>query len=154
MKPLVLPDDLTGALVAAVDDSEPARESLRYAASMAAEARKPLHVVSVWNFVIGAAPDKHPDESPSEAAWQQEAERRLRALLAEELGDRKDVDVRPLALHGNPTPALLEISKVAGHVVVGSRGRGGFAGLLLGSTSEQLIRHACCPVTVVRQGCS
>ena len=154
MTPPVLPQELTGALVAAVDDSPPAREALRYAATMAAEAGKPLHVVLVWNFVIGAAPDKSQDESPSEAAWQQESERRLAALVAEEVGDRSDVEVRPVALHGNPTPTLLAVSKVAGHLVVGSRGRGGFAGLLLGSTSEQLIRHAECPVTVVRQGCT
>lgn len=154
MKPPVLPEDLTGALVAAVDDSPPAREALRYAATMAADARRPLHVVSVWNFVIGSAPDSHPDEPPTEAAWQAEAERRLAALLAEELGDSADLDVRPLAVHGNPTPTLVAVSEVAGHLVVGSRGRGGFTGLLLGSTSEQLIRHACCPVTVVRQGCT
>ena len=154
MKPPVLPDDLTGALVAAVDDSPPAREALRYAATMAADMGKPLHVVSVWNFVIGSAPDTSPDEPPTEAAWQAEAERLLTALVTEELGDRTDVDVRPLALHGNPTPALIAVSEVAGHLVVGSRGRGGFTGLLLGSTSEQLMRHACCPVTVVRQGCT
>lgn len=154
MKPPVLPDDLTGALVAAVDDSPPAREALRYAASMAADARRPLHVVSVWNFVIAPAPETHRDEPPTEAAWQAEAERRLAALVAEELGGRADLDVRPVALHGNPTPTLMAVSEVAGHLVVGSRGRGGFTGLLLGSTSEQLIRHACCPVTVVRQGCT
>lgn len=154
MKPPALPQELTGALVAAVDDSGPSREALRYAASMAADARRPLHVVAVWNFVIGAPPAKHPDEPPTEQAWQQEAERRLGILLGEELGSRQDVDVRPLALHGNPIPTLLEVSKVAGHLVVGSRGRGGFTGLLLGSTSDQLVHHACCPVTVVRQGCS
>lgn len=154
MTPPVLPAELTGALVVAVDDSPPAREALRYAAAMAAEAAKPLHVVTVWNFVTGTAPAQHPDEPPTEVAWQQEAERRLAALLAEELGDRKDLQVRPTALHGNPVPTLLAVSKSAGHLVVGSRGRGGFAGLLLGSTSEQLVRHACCPITVVRQGCT
>ena len=149
-----LPEEMRGALVAAVDDSAPAREALRYAATLAADARRPLHVVSVWNFVIGAKPDKHPDEPPTEQAWQQEAERRLAVLLAEELGTRQDVEVRAHAVHGNPIPTLLEVSKAAGHLVVGSRGRGGFAGLLLGSTSEQLVRHGCCPITVVRQGCT
>lgn len=147
-----LPAELTGALVAAVDDSLPAREALRYAATMAAEAGKPLHVMAVWNFIIGAAPEQHPDLPPTEQAWQQEAEKRLAALLAEELGDRTDVEVRTTVLHGNTVPVLLDVTRVAGHLVVGSRGRGGFAGLLLGSTSEQLVRHAACPVTVVRQG--
>ena len=154
MKTTELPEELTGALVAAVDDSAPAREALRYAATMAAEARKPLVVLSVWNFVIAPSPEQHGDNPPTEQAWQQESERRLAALLAEELGDRKDVEVRAVVLHGNPVPTLLEVSRRAGHLVVGSRGRGGFAGLLLGSTSEQLVRHASCPVTIVRHGCT
>lgn len=154
MTPPVLPAELRGALVAAVDDSAPAREALRYAASLAAEAHKALHVVTAWNFVTGAAPPQDADTGPTEQAWQAEAERRLAALLEQELAGRTDVQLQPLAVHGNTVPTLLEVSKLAGHLVVGSRGRGGFAGLLLGSTSEQLVRHACCPVTVVRQGCT
>lgn len=155
MGPLVLPDDLKGALVAAVDDSEPAREALRYAADLAEGLGRPLHVVSIWNFVIGHAPDHPaPTAPPSEAAWQQEAERRLAVLLAEELGDRPRLQLRPVVLHGNTVPTLLAVSEQAGHLVVGSRGRGGFTGLLLGSTSEQLVHHAGCPVTVVRHGCT
>lgn len=154
MTPPVLPSELTGALVAAVDDSPPAREALRFAASLAADAGSVLQVVTVWNFVIGAAPEQHQDTSPTEQAWQQEAERRLAGLLGEELADRSGLEVRATALHGNPIPTLLEVSKVARQLVVGSRGRGGFAGLLLGSTSEQLVRHGYCPITVVRQGCT
>lgn len=154
MKPPALPEDLRGALVVAVEDSPPAREALRYAASMAEQAGRPLWVVTVWNFVIGPAPEQSPDSSPSEASWQAEAERRLAALVAEELGDAPAAELRPLALHGNTTPTLLELTRAAGHLVVGSRGRGGFSGLLLGSTSEQLVRHADCPVTVVRHGCT
>lgn len=59
------PEDLRGALVVAVDDSPAAREALRYAASMAAEAGRTLHVVSVWNFVMGPAPVPHRDTPPS-----------------------------------------------------------------------------------------
>lgn len=144
-----LPDTLRGAFVAAVDDSPPAREALRYAATLAAG--KPLHVLTVWNFVTGQAPEDR-DSSPSKEAWQQEAQTRLEALVAEELGDTAGVTV--LAVHGNTVPVLLEVSAVAEHLVVGSRGRGGFRGLLLGSTSEQLLRHAQSPVTVVREGCT
>jgi nucleotide-binding universal stress UspA family protein len=149
-----LPSVLQGALVAAVDDSPPAREALRYAARLAAEAGKPLHVLTVWNFVSGAPPAQDQDTPPTAEAWQAEAQRRLEALLAEELPDRRDVLGEVVVLHGNTVPVLLEVTKMVDHLVVGSRGRGGFRGLLLGSTSEQLVRHAECPVTVVRHGCT
>jgi nucleotide-binding universal stress UspA family protein len=150
-----IPDELDGALVAAVDDSPPSREALRCAATFAVESRRPLHVVTVWNFVMGPVPaDRDHDFPPSEAQWQAEAERRLVALVTEELGGRDGLDVRAWALHGNTIPTLLEVTRRARHLVVGTRGRGGFTGLLLGSTTDQLLHHACCPVTVVRHGCS
>ena len=150
-----LPEELDGTLVAAVDDSAASREALRYAAVLAVESRRPLHVVTIWNFVMGPAPaERDRDVPPCEARWQAEAERRLAAVLAEELGGQEGLDVRGWALHGNTVPTLLEVTRRARHLVVGSRGRGGFAGLLLGSTTDQLLHHACCPVTVVRQGCT
>ena len=142
-----LPDDLRGALVVAVDDSPSARAALRWAAGLATGLSRPLHVVSIWNFVTGVAPaDRDPDRAPSIERWQAEAEQRLDSLLQQEA---PQADIRALCLHGNTTPALLALSELADHLVVGRRGRGGFAGLLLGSTSEQLVRHAHCPVTVV-----
>ena len=142
-------DELQGVLVVAVDDSEPAREALRYALDLAARLGEPLGVVSVWNFVNSPRPPGWGDEPPLEAAWQADAERRLAALLSEHTVD--GVDVRPVVLHGNTTPVLLAVSRVAAQLVVGSRGRGGFAGLVLGSTCDQLVHHASCPITVVRR---
>lgn len=61
-----------------------------------------------------------------------------------------EVSVRTLLEHDKPRHALMRLSQVAQLVVVGSRGHGGFTGLLLGSTSQALIHHAGCPVVVVR----
>ena len=147
-----LSEDLRGALVVAVDDSAAAREALRYAAAMAKDTGRPLQVVTVWNFVRGPAPADHPDGTPSEAKWQAEAERRLQELVTEELGETPGFEVQSRALHGNTVPVLLSVTELVQHLVVGSRGRGGFTGLLLGSTTEQLMHYAHSPVTVVRQG--
>lgn len=148
-----LPQDLRDALVVAVDDSPAAREALRWAARLAAGLGRPLHVLAVWNFITGTAPaDQSPDEPPTIGRWQAEAERGLAALVRAELGGAGDV--RQVVVHGNTVPTLLAVSELAGHLVMGTRGRGGFKGLLLGSTSEQLVRHASCPVTVVGHGCT
>ena len=75
------------------------------------------------------------------------------ALLAERLAGWQekypDVVVRRTVELASPAAALTELSKSAQLVVVGSRGRGGFTGLLLGSTSNALVQHAQCPVMVV-----
>lgn len=60
-----------------------------------------------------------------------------------------DVTVRPVVERDKPRRKLLALSGDAQLVVVGSRGRGGFTGLLLGSTSQALIHHADCPVMIV-----
>lgn len=77
-----------------------------------------------------------------------------RALVSEELAgwseDYPDVEVRAEVRKGDATAELLEHSAEASVVVVGSRGRGGFSGALLGSTSQALIAHADAPVVVVR----
>jgi len=54
------------------------------------------------------------------------------------------------ALEGSPADLLVERSAQAALLVVGTRGRGGFTGLLLGSVSQQCVTHARCPVVVVR----
>lgn len=147
-----LPKDLQGALVVALDDSDSAREALRFAADLAEGLGQPLHVLSVWNLVNASAPEGLAGTGSSEQEWQQAADARLADVVAQELGDRTSLQLDLLALHGNTTATLMAVSAVARHLIVGSRGRGGFTGLLLGSTSAQLVQHARCPVTVVRHG--
>ena len=80
-----------------------------------------------------------PTVGTAPAAWYD------RALL-----EHPDVVVKRHALDGGGAELLTEFSVATDLIVVGSRGRGGFAGLLLGSTSQHLLHHAPCPVAIVR----
>jgi len=63
-----------------------------------------------------------------------------------------DVSVRTVAVDGHTADVLIGLSSSSQLVVVGTRGHGGFAGLLLGSVGLQLLHHADCPVLVARAG--
>ena len=78
------------------------------------------------------------------------AERLLAQALAGRADRYPDVTVRHEVLSGETCEVLIETSRTAQLMVLGARGRGGFAGLLLGSVSQALLHHAHCPVTVVR----
>ncbi|MDO5700420.1 MAG: universal stress protein [Bowdeniella nasicola] len=73
----------------------------------------------------------------------------LDAAIASATEEFPNVKVRRHALDGNAAALLAEFSTAVDLVVVGTRGRGGFAGLMLGSTSQALLQHSACPVMVV-----
>ncbi len=78
----------------------------------------------------------------------------VRASLRDAVADAVvgyDIDVRCHAIEGNSAALLTEFSTAVDLLVVGTRGRGGFAGLLLGSTSQSVIQHSACPTVVVPQ---
>jgi nucleotide-binding universal stress UspA family protein len=70
--------------------------------------------------------------------------------LSEAGAAAEPVEIERSVVEGPPTAALLGAVTEDDLLVVGSRGRGGFAGLLLGSVSEQVAQHAPCPVVIVR----
>ncbi|WP_191296247.1 universal stress protein [Lentzea cavernae] len=86
---------------------------------------------------------------PLVAAMAHAGEGSLKTRMSGWLEKYPDVAVEQV-VGERPIPLLLELGQRAGLLVVGSRGRGGFAGMLLGSTSQALIYHAPCPVAVVR----
>ena len=138
---------ITGPVVVGVDGSPTSNAALDFAFEEAAARGAPLVAVHAWS-------DPRPtlaDVASSDYTRLEESER---ALLAEQLTpwrhQHPDVEVVSVVAHGKPTPALLEQGRQAQLLVVGSRGRGGFTGMLLGSTSHSLITHALCPVVVVR----
>jgi nucleotide-binding universal stress UspA family protein len=70
--------------------------------------------------------------------------------VSEVAGPDPEVEVETVAVHGSAAHSLVEAAANADLLVVGSRGHGGFAGLLLGSVSQQCAHHAPCPVVIVR----
>jgi len=77
----------------------------------------------------------------------------LDVVVDRALADHPGTEVRRRVLDGTGAELLTEFSAATDLVVVGSRGRGGFAGLLLGSTSQAVLHHARCPVMVVTNRC-
>ena len=81
---------------------------------------------------------------------EQAATERLDRVVDSIVGTDPGVKVERRVLEGGAAGVLVDIAAGADLLVVGSRGRGGFAGLLLGSVAQQCVHHATCPVVVVR----
>ncbi|HEY3467530.1 MAG TPA: universal stress protein, partial [Amycolatopsis sp.] len=87
---------------------------------------------------------------PQPESLERDEDRLLSQRLAGWQEKYPEVEIRRVLVRERPRHALLDVSEEAQLVVVGSRGRGGFTGMLLGSTSQALVQHAQCPVLVVR----
>jgi nucleotide-binding universal stress UspA family protein len=140
-----------GGVVVGHDGSGCAQEALTWAAELADRARWPLHVVRAWRIATAPQPPSWepgyvPPITDYEAAVQADLESDVAAVLGAERARAAICHV----VHAPPVKALIEAAEGADVLVVGARGRGGFAGLLLGSVSDQVTHHAPCPVTVVR----
>jgi nucleotide-binding universal stress UspA family protein len=145
------PPPSVGRVVVGVDGSEGAQGALRWAIGEAGAHGATLEVLHVWRPVLGVGEPF--DSFPTEAAGVEAGQRRARHLVdvAVDWEDTSGLAARPTVtvVLGSPSAVLLAVAERADLVVVGSRGRGGFAGLGLGSVGHQVARHAPCPVVVV-----
>jgi nucleotide-binding universal stress UspA family protein len=136
-----------GPIVVGLDGSPQSEAALAFAVEAAVARRVPLRAVRAWldpavPYVVTGPAD-----------WDEEV-RRQQGLLSEQLVEWRekypDLRVEPVLMQDRPAHALAQSTGGAQLVVVGSRGRGGLTGMLLGSVSQAMLQHAECPVAVVR----
>lgn len=132
-------------IVVGIDGSPGAAKALTWAVEEAERTGATLEVVSVWHtpYVDAYAYTTAAiDPTELEASAQEVVDDAV-----EQYRDRVKIQTRVVC--GAAASVLLDAAKNADLLVVGSRGRGGFAGLLLGSVSQQVSHHASCPVVIV-----
>jgi nucleotide-binding universal stress UspA family protein len=134
-------------IVVGVDGSPPAHTALEYAIEEARLRRASLHITYAYPVmamgVTGSTGKDYYDKVESDA-------RELLQGLVKAAPSTEGVDVEWLAVPGNPSEVLIKASEDAVLLVVGSRGVGGFKGLIMGSVSTQCVHYSHCPVLVVR----
>ncbi len=144
--------DVSGGVLVGHDGSRCAQEAVQWAAGLAGRAGLPLHVLRAWKMTTAPRPATwEPGYVPPLEDFEQAVREELEAHVAS-AGLDTALSVTCHVTHGSPARGLIESATRADLLVVGARGRGGFAGLVLGSVSDQCVRHAPCPVTVVRSG--
>jgi nucleotide-binding universal stress UspA family protein len=140
-------------LVVGIDGSDASKHALLWAIEEARLRRAEVVALHAWEAPV-VTPDLAPEpeiDLPGVIAEGQEAALRfVTAIVAEVAGDVADVTVLASAVEGHAVTVLVEAARGADLLVVGHRGRGGFAGLRLGSVSQQLAQHAPCPVVIHR----
>jgi nucleotide-binding universal stress UspA family protein len=139
-------------VVVGLDGSDAATSALAWAAEEAGRREVPLHVIHAWDAPYLSPPG-------SIVALNREAiEKDSRHLLDSVVdgvvarASRKPPSVEKISVPDSPGPALVGAGEGASLLVLGTRGRGGFAGLLLGSVSQHVIHHAPGPVVVIPPG--
>jgi nucleotide-binding universal stress UspA family protein len=139
-----------GGIVVGVDGSACARTALSWAGRLAGRTGLPLLVVRAWSLTTAPRPDCW---EPAYVPPLAEYEAAVRQALDDDVaaaGLPADVAVTCSAVHRAPVDALVAAASGAELLVVGSRGRGGARGRLLGSVATSVLRAVDCPVTVVR----
>jgi nucleotide-binding universal stress UspA family protein len=135
-------------IIVGVDGSPASEAAIQWAAAEAVRRHTGIMVIHAWDWrVIGAA-------VPVAGGWAEGARATAEAVAADAVATATaaapGTAVRGDALLGEAAPTLVAASRTAELVVVGSRGRGGFASMLLGSVGQKVATHAEGPVVVVR----
>lgn len=138
-------------IVVGIDGSDASARALDFAAEEAVLRKAALRVVCVWEVPVtaygdGMIPVITPDMFDS---YQEHAQTIVDEAVARVAAAHPELACSGEVVEGLPAGVLIEESENAALLVVGTRGRGGFKSLLLGSVSGQVVHHAACPVVVV-----
>jgi nucleotide-binding universal stress UspA family protein len=142
-----------GLIIVGVDQSAGGKAALRFAVEEARLRQARLRVVHAWQFgYIGATGMEGalPAVGGELDEFRRTAAAELDAIVAEADADADEVEIEKRIHQGSAASVLIDESREADLLVVGSRGHGGFASLMLGSVSQQCAHHATCPVVIVR----
>ena len=143
-------------IVVGVDGSEESRAALDWAVEEGRLRQAPVLAIHAWEVPMVPAPTGLVPPSVEVVGdlteLREDAASLVETMVREIAGDAADVEIRPLTVEDKPVRALLDAAERndAQMIVVGSRGHGGFVSLLIGSTSDQVARHATCPVVIHR----
>ena len=137
----------TGRIVVGVDGSGSSRAALRSALEQARLTGAPVDAVMAWRYSDIWAP-----AAGCDVDFSGQAEKELAEILKQEAGEEPGMPVNPVVAEGQAAEVLLGTARDADLLVVGSRGRGGFTSMMVGSVSLHCVLHARCPVLVLRDG--
>ena len=135
-------------IVVGVDGSESSVRALAWAAGQAELTGSVVEAVTTWQW-----PSSFGFGLVVPEGWSpvDDAQKVLDNAIEQVAPAHPGLAIRTRIVEGHPAPALVEASADAELLVVGSRGHGEFAGMLLGSVSEHCVTHAHCPVLVLRE---
>jgi nucleotide-binding universal stress UspA family protein len=145
-------------IIVGIDGSDNAQKALEWALREAAVRRAPLTVLTVHPEAIGAwglQPISYPQDQDEQEQARRAAEEAVNKTISQLDAGSRPESVTVRAVSGIAAEELVNASRDAGMLVVGSRGHGGFGRLMMGSVSTQVAHHAVCPVVIVpseRQG--
>lgn len=139
------PDHKRPLIVVGIDGSDSSQEALRAAIRLAEPLNSSVEAITAWSQPIAATGysiSPQPD-------WSEDARDTVETTADVVFGKNRPEWFSTAVREGNPARVLISESAGTEMLVVGSRGHGGFAGLLLGSVSAECAEHARCPVLVV-----
>ena len=139
-----------GRIVVGVDGSPISKVALRWAIDQARLTGATVDAVIAWQYPEAMHGNAWAAMLVDEPGFRALAEKELTEAISETAGPDPDVVINPVVVEGWPAEVLLNAAEGADLLVIGSRGRGGFASALLGSVSQNCAHHATCPLLIIR----